>query len=132
MTDVKLIALCIYFLLFPVPKIEIAKQQGSRVLFPHWKSTGSFYINIYSTSILNDLVIGRSDGQKSSTDFKQFKHFAPRSSLLVQYRIYLARIDKNTTGTYTITARNEDRETATLNVTITYVKGRSACSTSAM
>ena len=112
-----------FLLLFTVPKIELAKQQDSRVLFPHWKSTGSFYINIYSTSILNNVEIGRSDGQKTSTDLKTARYFAPRASVLVNYKIYLTRINKNTTGTYTITANNEDRETATLNVTIMHVRG---------
>ena len=100
-----------------VPRIELVGDTGNTVFFSHSNKTGEFHVNVYSTSDIVSFHVTRSDGAEIKAGqlvTELLSH--PYHSLVAKYRVSLPWMDESITGPYTITIRNEQHQSATLEI----------------
>lgn len=107
-----------------VPRIELAGHTGNTVYFTHSNKTGEFHVNVYSPSDIVSFLVTRSDGveiKPGQLVTELLSH--PYHSLVAKYRVSLPWMDVSITGLYSITIRNEQKQSATLEIRLHKVEG---------
>ena len=106
------------------PKITIAGHKDHRVVFSPGETSGTFTVDVYTTSQLVAFRVQRSDGdpqgQQMLTEFVSY----PSNSIVAKYRIGIPWMTEKLNGIYTISVTNNDGESATQTVKIEKAAGK--------
>ena len=94
-----------------------------KVVFPSWTTTGTFAVDVITTSAMKEFHIERSDGvaheQQILVEFIAYNKY----NLTAEYRVALPWMTEHTTGIYTISVANKDREQKKINMKVEKAEG---------
>ena len=94
------------------------------MVFPHRETTGTFTVDVYTTSPLIAFRVQRSDGHSQEQQLLAEFVSYPLNSIVATYRVGIPWMKGSVSGVYTISVTNEDDESATQTVHIEKAQGK--------